>query len=349
MNKIPYYNLSSINKRCKTEVIKGFKKNIKTSNFISTSNLFEKEFADYVGANFCCGTSSGTSALHLSLIALGIKSGDEVITVSHTYRSTVAAIHYVQAKPVFVDINSKTFLIDPSLIEEKITCKTKAIIIVHMYGNVAELDKIVSISKKHHLFLIEDCAQAHGSTYKNQHVGTFGDIGTFSFYPSKTLGAFADAGCIVTNNKDIEKNIRKLHSWGEEVIGFNYRMSSIQSDILSVKLKYLNDVVNEKRLVAEYYDKIFGSVFVDPLVQHSYHIYPILVDNREELMYNLKDKLELRCHYPIPVHKLPAYRQGAYLPNTDYVSSRQVSVPIYPGVNFKKVAKILKQHNKYFL
>jgi dTDP-4-amino-4,6-dideoxygalactose transaminase len=338
---IPFYDLNSIHFKYRKEIDLVISKTIDQNKFISTSHDFEDDFASYTGSKFCVGTSSGTASIHLALLALGIKPGDEVITVSHTFRGTVAPIYYCGATPIYVDIDPKTYVMDWSQIEEKITPRTKAIIPVHLYGNVAPMKEIMEIAKKYNLKVIEDCSQAHGSKLNGIHVGNFGDIGTFSFYPGKGLGALGDAGCVITNNKNLEKRLRDLHSWGESDIGYNYRLSVLQAEVLKVKLKYFDEILEQKKLVAKYYNTYFNDVHIEPGVEHSYHIYPILRNNRESLINNLKNSVELRVHYSNPVHRLDAYKSDVDLPVTDSISSTQISLPIYPGVNYKGILNIL--------
>jgi dTDP-4-amino-4,6-dideoxygalactose transaminase len=338
---ITFYNLNEIHGACRKEIDSVITKTIDNNAFISTSHEFENDFATYTNSQHCIGTSSGTSAIHLSLLALGVGADDEVITVSHTYRATVAPIYYCGATPVYVDIDEKTFVMDWKQIETKITPKTKVIIPVHLYGNVAPMKEIMEIANRHNLYVIEDCSQAHGSTLNGIHVGNFGHIGTFSFYPGKGLGAFGDAGCVVTNDQSIANKIRQLHSWGENEIGYNYRLSTLQAEILRVKLKYFDTILYAKRQIANKYNQHFDNVLIENGVDHSYHIYPILRDNRNELINRLKNDVELRIHYPLPVHKLNAYTTDDYLPVTDKISSTQISLPIYPNVNYKRIMSLL--------
>lgn len=338
---IPFYDLNKIHGLYRKEIDLVISRTIDNNSFISMSHEFENDFSKYTNSRYCVGTNSGTSAIHLALLSLGISTGDEIITVSHTYRATISPIYYCGATPVYVDIDPRTFLIDWTQIESKITSKTKAIIPVHLYGNVAPMLEIMSIARKHNLYVIEDCSQAHGSKLNGIHVGNFGDIGTFSFYPGKGLGAFGDAGCIVTNNKSLCENIRELHSWGENVVGYNYRLSTLQGEILRIKLKHFDEVLYLKRKIADQYNQYFDHVHIEDGIEHSYHIYPILKNNRESLISSLKNDVELRIHYPLPVHKLPAYKTNDYLPVTESVSATQISLPIYPGLNCNKVIDII--------
>ena len=319
------------------------------NNYIYDTKDFEERFKQFTGAHYCVGVSSGTAALHLALEAIGIKPGDQVATVSHTFRATVAAIKYVGAEPVYVDIEPRSYCIDPDKL--KITLNNnpniKAVVAVHLYGNSAEIDRIANICKSHNVKLIEDCSQAHGTYKLDKHVGTFGDIGTFSFFPGKGIGAFGDAGACITMNKEYNDYITEARSWKEDEIGYNYRMSTINARFLYHKIDHFKKVLDEKRLIAKEYDKHFNDCIVRSDVRHSYHIYPMLHIHRDKLISYAKEKgVELKCHYPLPVHKLSAYKTDKYsLSITDLISSQQISLPIYPGVDYKKVIEVIKQYD----
>jgi len=348
---IPYYDLKSIHLGEINSMKKVASEVIESGNYIFATEKFEEEFADFVGARYCVGVNSGTSALHLALISLGIKKGDEVITVSHTFRATVAAINYVGATPVFIDIDPETFLLDVDLVEGKITSKTKAILPVHMYGNVVNIDAL----KRFNLPILEDCSQAHGSYHNNKHVGSSG-IGTFSFYPGKGLGALGDSGCIVVNDEGQYDELKSLRSWDDKSIGFNYRMDNLQSEFLRIKLKNLKNIISAKNIIASEYNKYFkySKTHIDNY--NSYHIYPILVKNRIKFFNEMRDKIELKCHYENPVHKQTPYRKLIFskpnmfeLPVTENISSHQVSIPIYPTVNHNKVIDLIMNNKEYLL
>lgn len=340
---IPFYSFEKIHDSIKHELIEKSAEIITSGNYVFGTNKFEEEFASYVGSKYCIAVSSGTSALHLSLLALGIKPGDEVITVSHTFRATVAAIEYCGAIPVYVDVDKDTFTMDYTQLEDKINNKTKCILPVHLYGNMANMTEIIYIANKHNIPVLEDCSQAHGSTLDKKHAGTFGSLGTFSFYPGKGLGALGDAGCIVTDDKELYDYLCKARSWDDNEIGFNYRMSNIQAEFLRIKLRNFNKVLEEKRKIAEHYNSIFNYVQTKN-VEHSYHIYPILCKNRNQIIQDLKNKIELKVHYPLPVHRLSAYRKSYNLPVSDMIASHEISLPIYPGVDYDKVMEIFKEY-----
>ncbi len=306
---------------------------------------FEEEFSSYCGAGIGVGVNSGTSALHLALLAAGVGPGDEVITTSFTFVATAAAIVYTGAKPVFVDIEPRHFTIDPKLIEAAITERTKAILPVHIYGQPADLDPILAIARKHNLVVIEDAAQAHGSEYKGKRVGGIGDLGCFSFYPGKNLGACGEGGIVVTNNPEYARTIRMLRDWGQEkkyhhvLKGYNYRLEGIQGAVLRVKLRHLEKWTEARREHAALYNNLLrDSPVKTPLereaCRHVYHIYAVRTLERERLMDTLKDQgIATGIHYPFPVHLLEAYRDLGYrkgdFPVSEEIAGEVVSLPMY--------------------
>lgn len=308
---------------------------------------FEKAFAEYCDVLYAVGVSSGTSAIYLALKAMGIGEGDEVITVPNTFIATVEAISLTGARPVFVDIEKETYTINPDMIEDSITPMTKAIIPVHLFGQMADMDPIMEIASKHDLFVIEDAAQAHGSTYKGKKAGSIGDAGCFSFYPGKNLGAFGEAGAIVTNHPITEQTIRVLRDHGQsqkyhhDVIGWNDRMDGLQGAVLNVKLKYLNEWNTARRDHAYLYNQLLKKAqhITTPTeasyARHVYHVYAIRVANREQLAENLHEhNIHFGIHYPVPVHLTEAYeflryKEGSF-PNTESYASKLLSLPMYP-------------------
>jgi len=346
---IKYYDMSAITNQVKDITMIDVKNILNDNNFIYSTKDFESKFKQFTGANYCVGVSSGTAALHLALEAIGIKQGDQVATVSHTFRATVAAIKYVGAEPVYIDIEPTSYCMNPNLLKKTLDNNPaiKAVVVVHLYGNSADMKKIADICQTYKVKLIEDCSQAHGTYKKGKHVGTFGDIGTFSFFPGKGIGAFGDAGACVTMNKEYNDYITEARSWKEDEIGYNYRMSTINAKFLYHKIDHFKKVLDEKRSIAKKYDEHFKNTTVRPDVKHSYHIYSILHPNRDKLISYAKEKgVELKCHYPLPVHKLPAYNTDKYiLPVTNIISDHQVSLPIYPGVDYKKVIEVIKEHD----
>ena len=346
---IPFYSFKEIHDPIQDELIAKSAEIIRSGNYVFGTDKFEEEFAEYVGTKYCVAVSNGTSALHLALISLGIGPGDEVITVSHTFRATVSAIKYCGATPIFVDIDPKTFTLDPDQLEKKITNKTKLIIPVHIYGNFADMPCIMSVANKFNIPVVEDCSQAHGTKYLKQHVGSFGVIGTFSFYPGKGLGALGDAGCIVTNDKEIANYIKRARTWDENEIGFNYRMANIQAEFLRIKLRYFDQVLVQKREVATNYSKHYNYIHTKDGVEHSFHIYPILMENRDKIIKSVKEKVDLKVHYPLPVHRLLAYKNSYNLPITDKIAFKEISLPIYPGVNYDSVIEALHDYSSSLL
>jgi len=321
---------------------------------------FEEEFAVYLGVNHAVGVGNGTEALHLALVACGIGYGDEVATVSHTAVATVAAIELAGAKPVFVDIDPVTYNMDPDLLEKGITSKTKAIVPVHLYGRPAPMEEILAIAKEYGLCVVEDCAQAHGATYRGKRVGSFGDMACFSFYPTKNLGALGDGGAVVTNNPELAEKARLLreYGWAERYVshtpGWNTRLDEIQAAILRVKLKHLDfDNARRFKLANLYSEGLFETGIALPMLQkdavHVYHLYVIRVKERGSLKAYLRSKdIGATVHYPAPVHLQPAYEKIAVsLPNTEIAAREVLSLPMYPELTENQVQFVIdsiKEH-----
>lgn len=314
---------------------------------------FEKEFSNYVGTKYAVGVNSGTDAIMLSLMALGVSRGDEVITVSHTATATVSAISMIGAKPVFVDIEEDTMLMDVSQVESKITERTRAIVPVHLYGHPVDIDPLIEISEKYGVPIVEDCAQAHGAEYKGKKVGSIGDLGAFSFYPTKNIGAYGDAGIVVTNNKDLYEKLIMLREYGwrkrfnAEMQGVNSRLDEIQAAILRVKLKYLDEWNKKRRDVAKLYNEFLKDAnVITPIekeyAKHVYHLYVIRSKNRDQLKnYLEKNGIQTLIHYPIPVHKQKAYIDlGYYLPVTEKICREILSLPMHPWLSYHEVLSI---------
>jgi dTDP-4-amino-4,6-dideoxygalactose transaminase len=321
---------------------------------------FEKEFARYCQTNYAAGVSSGTSALSIVLYHLGIKEGDEVITVPNTFIATAEAISYCRAKPVFVDIDPATYNMDPSLLEKAITKRTKAVIPVHLFGQMADMEPIMNIAKKHGLFVLEDACQAHGAEYKGKRAGSIGDAAAFSFYPGKNLGAYGEGGAIVTNNEKLVNEIKKFRDHGQaqkyyhDVIGWNDRLDGLQGAVLSVKLKYLEKWNAAGREHAAQYSDLLKSTKGITLphessqAKHIYHLYVIQVDKRDALIENLKKK-DIYCgiHYPVPLHLQKAYeylnyKKGSF-PVAERSAERFVSLPMFPELSQEQVEYVAQQ------
>ncbi len=325
---------------------------------------FEKEFAAYIGVDFGIGVGSGTDALHLALRACGIGARDEVITVSHTAVATVVAIELCNARPVFVDIDPCTFVIDPDQIGRVITSRTKAIIPVHLYGHVADMPSILSIAHSHGLRVIEDCAQSHGATCAGRKSGAWGDIAAFSFYPTKNLGAFGDGGMVVTNDRELAERVRLLREYGwrqrfaSDISGLNSRLDELQAAVLRVKLKYLDEWNGERRRKASIYTKLLAGLEIvcptekEPL-GHVYHLYVIRTKRRDSLQAFLKERgIETLIHYPVPIHLQKAYKELGYkkrdLPVTAKCSQEILSLPLFPEMTESEIREVT-HHIRSFL
>jgi dTDP-4-amino-4,6-dideoxygalactose transaminase len=370
---IPFGDLSRQYEQYKDEIDAVVQEVFKKGNFILGENvsLFEKEFSSYCGCKYGIGVGSGTEALHLALLACGVGQGDEVITVSNTAVPTVSAIRFSGANPVFVDIEEDTYNINPGLIEQKITSKTKAIMPVHLYGNPCNMERICEIAAKNGIKVIEDCAQSHGALFNCKKTGSFGDAGCFSFYPSKNLGAFGDGGMVVTNNAEINRKLRLLRNYGQEdryysiTEGFNSRLDEIQAAILRFKFK-LFDGWNERRTdIANRYNKAFINTGIicpvskDPangspgFFKHVYHLYVIRVKDRQDFMdYMEKNGVKTLIHYPYPIHLQKAYAglgfETGSLPVAEKLAPEIVSLPIYPELKDSEVDYIIKTVLKFF-
>lgn len=325
--------------------------------------LFEEEFASYCGAEYAVGVASGTDALLLTLKALGIGPGDEVIVPVFTFISTVLAITYTGAKPVFVDVDAHTYTIDVPHTEKHISSRTKAILPVHLYGLPADMDAIISLAKKHNLVVVEDACQAHGARYKGKPVGSLGDAGCFSFYPSKNLGAYGDGGAVTTNSKRLSERIVQLRNIGQkvknrhEIVGYNSRLDSLQAAVLRVKLPYLNGWVQQRREVARLYSTLLQSASVllprEPTGHtSSYHLYVIRVNDRDALGRHLRQHgVETGIHYPAPVHLQPALRTLGYkkgdFPISELCARQVLSLPMFPELTKRDVKSIARAVARY--
>jgi dTDP-4-amino-4,6-dideoxygalactose transaminase len=319
---------------------------------------FEKQFAPYCGAAFAVGVNTGTSALHLALLALGIGPGDEVVAPAMTFIATVSAIDYTGAKPVLVDVEPGTCTMDPSKIEAAITPRTKAILPVHLYGQCADMDPILEIARKHGLPVIEDAAQAHGAEYKGRRAGSMGGMGCFSFYPGKNLGAAGEGGAVVTSDPALDKKIRMLRDWGTEtryhhdLKGFNYRMEGIQGAVLGVKMRYIEEWTEKRRAVARLYrDRLanFPNVRLPMEAadrRHVYHVFAVFVDNRDEVAKHMQEAgIGVGIHYPIPVHLQKCFAELGYqrgdFPVAEQIAAEEMSLPIFPELIPAQVNKVV--------
>jgi dTDP-4-amino-4,6-dideoxygalactose transaminase len=318
---------------------------------------FEAEFSKYNGSKYAVGVGSGTEALWLALLACGVGPGDEVITVSNTFMATAEAITYSGARPVFVDVNERSYTMDPAGLKNAITQRTKAIIPVHLFGQSADMDPILEIARAHDLFVIEDAAQAHGAEYKGQKVGTLGDAGCFSFYPGKNLGAFGEAGAVVTENEELQKKIEILrdhgqaHKYRHTEIGWNCRMDGIQAAVLSVKLRHLDEANTRRRNNAARFNHALratgaiGLPIEASFAHHVYHIYAIRVPARDEVMWLMKEKgIQCGVHYPVPIHLQKAYRNLGYkvgsLSTSERLAHEFISLPMFPELTESQIRMI---------
>ena len=317
---------------------------------------FETQFAQYCSAAEGVAVNSGTSALHLALLAAGIGPGDEVITTPFTFVATVAAIDYARARAVLVDIDPTSFNIDPAKIERAITPRTKAIIPVHLYGQPADLDPIMEIARRHKLIVIEDAAQAHGAEYKGHRVGSIGDMGCFSFYPGKNLGAYGEGGLVSTSNPEYARKLRMLRDWGtqrkyhHELKGFNYRMEGLQGAILGVKLRHLEDWTEARRRHAKRYIELLAGSGLQtpaemPYARHVFHVFTIRVPERERAQKQLTEAgIATGIHYPIPVHLQPAHADLGYksgdFPQAEAAAREVLSLPLFPEMTSSQLEEV---------
>lgn len=323
---------------------------------------FEEEYAKYTGSKYCVGLGNGLDALVLAVRSLGIGEGDEVIVQANTYIASVMGISINGATPVFTEPD-EYFMIDASKIEEKITSKTKAVMVVHLYGQSADMTKIVDICKRHNLKLIEDCAQSHGAKHAGKMTGTFGDVGCFSFYPSKNIGAFGDGGAIVTDNEEIKNKIRMLRNYGSSVryyndeVGVNSRLDEIQAALLKVRLSHAGELEDERKLAAKYYlENIKNEKICLPktaeYAEHVYHQFVVRCEKRDELIEYLKSKdISTIIHYPVPPHLSKAYeylnhKKGDY-PITEAMADTVVSIPMYNGITKEEQDRVIKALNEF--
>lgn len=360
---IPMVNLKAQYAEIKDEVERGLAETIANCSFILGPNVqaFEKEAAEYLGVKHAIGVASGTDALHLALIAEGIGAGDEVITTAFTFIATAEAIKYVGAKPVFVDIDPKTFNISPEAIEKAITPKTKAVMPVHLFGQPADMAKIQKICDAHGLKLIEDCCQSFGASINGKQTGAIGHAAGFSFFPSKNLGAFGDGGLVTTNSDETAAKIKRLRNHGSDVryyhdvIGYNSRLDDMQAVILRAKLKRIDQYNKGRRHAAYLYSELMADLplmtpFEDGLGEHVYHQYTLLCDRRDDVMKALQDK-QIGCavYYPVPLHKQNVFKDecaGLSLPATESVAANCFSLPICPylsGAAIKEIVGVIRE------
>lgn len=360
---IPFFDLTKQYSSIKDEIRNALDGVLEEGQFILGENVqaFEKEFASYCGVEYGVGVGSGTEALHLALLACGINSKDEVITVPNTAVATVSAICFANATPVFVDVDQEIYTIDVSKIEHKITEQTKAIIPVHLYGNPCDMDPVVELAKRYNLKIIEDCAQAHGAEYKDRKVGSIGDAGCFSFYPTKNIGSYGDGGMVLTNDPVLVKRLRSLRDYGRvdkncfALRGFNSRLDEMQAAVLRVKLKYLDQWNEKRRYNAKLYNKFLKKVKIPVEINFTkqiYHIYAIRAPRRNRLQQYLRSQgIETAIHYSIPIHLQPAYKSFNYkeedFPIALQQSKETLSLPIFPELMPDQIKFLCKTINNF--
>jgi dTDP-4-amino-4,6-dideoxygalactose transaminase len=355
---IPLVDLRAQYLEIKSEIDAAIARVFESGQFVLGDEVagFEREFAAYSGATEGIGVNTGTSALHLALLAAGVRAGDEVITVPFTFVATVAAIGYIGARAVFVDIDPATFTMDVSQIERAITSRTKAIVPVHLYGQPADMDPIVAIARRHGLVVIEDACQAHGAAYKGRPVGSLGDAACFSFYPGKNLGAYGEGGMVVSSSPSFAREVRMLRDWGAEkkyhhvLKGFNYRMEGLQGAMLRVKLRYLERWTEARRAHAREYARLLADTELGipaeaSYARHVFHVYAVRTSDRQSLQRTLQSNgIGTGIHYPIPVHLQPAYSDLGYtagsFPESERAADEVLSLPMYPELSRTKLEMV---------
>jgi len=356
---VPFVDLKAEYHSIKPEIDAAIARVLETGQFVLGEEVdaFEREFAAFSGAAHGIAVSSGTAALHLALVAAGVGPGDEVVTVPFTFVATVAAIGYVDARAVFVDIDARSFTMDPAELEAAITPRTKAIVPVHLYGQPADMDPIREIAARHHLTIIEDAAQAHAARYKDRPVGSLGHLACFSFYPSKNLGAYGEGGMIVTSDATLADRLRLLRNWGQRtkyehlIPGFNARLQGLQGAILRVKLRHLPAWTDARRRHAARYGELLADSGIGlpvemPYARHVYHLYTVRVREREALQAALRSAgVQTGMHYPVPVHLQPAYRDPRYregaFPVSERASLEVLSLPMFPQMSEDQIATVV--------
>lgn len=363
--KVPFASFKPLETELNEDIKNAFERVLNRSQYIKgeENENFENLFASYCTVKRCIGVGNGLDALKLALMAIDVKQGDEVIVPSNTFIATSLAVSSVGAKPIFVEPNINTFVLDPSLIEKKISSKTKAIIPVHLYGQPCEMDLILKIAHQYGLLVIEDCAQAHGALYKGKRVGSFGDIGCFSFYPGKNLGALGDGGAIVTNDDYLADKIKYLANYGSDkkyhhiYLGCNSRLDEIQAAILNAKLLHLDKINYARGLIAQkYLDGIDNSKIILPNVikesVHVWHIFGIRTKERDRLeTYLLENGVETNKHYPTPIHLQECYNylnlSIGDLPIAEEISNSELSLPLFYGMSDKEINYVVDLINTF--
>ena len=363
--KIPLVDLKANYLSIKEEIDRAIQKVIEDSAFIMGPHLktFEENFARFCGVKHAIGCSSGTTAVHLALLAVGIKPGDEVITVPNTFIATTECISYVNGSIKFVDVKEDTALMDIDQLEKVITPKTKAIIVVHLYGQMPDMERIREIANDHDLLLIEDAAQAHAAEWRGHQPGFYGDVASYSFFPAKNLGCFGDGGAVVTNDDELAEKVRLLVNHGrmskyEHLMeGYNYRLDALQAAILNVKLKHLPKWTELRREHAAFYNDHLPDEIERPVeakgAKHVYYMYVIRTKKRDKLMSYLKERgISTGIHYPVPLHLQPAYKNLGFkkgdFPVSEKLADEILSIPVYPELTDEQLNYIVDTIEQFF-
>ena len=361
MKNIPIFDLQKQYHSLKKEIDQKTIEIYENSAYINGEECkrFEEDFASYCGVKHAIGVASGTAAITLSLQALGLGPGDEVICPSFTFAATAEAILHVGATPVFVEIDPKTYNISPQAIQKVITQKTKAIIVVHLYGQMVEMDPIIDVAKKNDLFVVEDTAQAHGAIYKGKKAGSIGDLGCFSFFPAKNLGCAGDGGGVTTNSHELNEKVRKLKDHGRvskyvhESVGYGERLDNLQAAILNIKLPHLDEWNQRRREIASHYTKNLSQTFVTPYIhpdcESVFYTYTLRHKKRDEIIEYLKSRgISTGIYYPIPLHKQKAFEQyTTSLPVSEEYSDEIFAIPVYPELTGEQVEYITNTLNEF--
>lgn len=355
---IPLVDLKAQYAGIRPEIDSAIQRVLDNTSFILGKEVasFERAFSEFVGAKGAVGTGSGTSALQLALLACGVGPGDEVVTTAHTFMATSEAISQTGARPVFVDIDPRTYNLDPNQVESAITSRTRAIMPVHLYGQPADLDPLLDIAGSRDLWLIEDAAQAHAAEYKGRRCGSIGHLACFSFYPGKNLGAYGDAGAVTSNDEALLAKVRKLHDHGRttkyehDEIGWGERMDALQAAVLGVKLPHLEGWTQARRSHARRYSELLAGCDVvtpyeSPDARHVYHLYVVRSSRRDDLLEHLKNNgVDAGIHYPVPLHRQPAYLKQGYsdvhLPVSEKAASEVISLPMYPELTEDQISRV---------
>ena len=367
ISKIPLVDLKAQIERIEDDISDAIERVIASTGFIMGEEVksFEREFASFCGAKYAIGVSSGTSALHLALKAVGVVPGDEVITVPHTFIATAEAIVHCGATPVFVDVEENTFTMDPEKLEGVINSKTKAILPVHLYGQCADMGAILDIAARYNIPVVEDAAQSHGATFNDRKAGTMGEAACFSFYPGKNLGAFGDAGAVTTNDPKVAEKVGRSRDHGRKEkyihleVGYGERLDALQAAILRVKLRNLGSWNNQRRNLAKQYDRLLADIseVTLPVVredsEHVFHLYVIRVAQRDELLNHLRQQgIMAGVHYPVPLHLQPAfeylgYRRGDF-PATEHLANSVLSLPLYPELSETGINRVVEAIRSFY-